>query len=212
MSDEWTLVMETSVPEATLVLAHGDEIKAEADFYSERSQEVDLYQPLQEVLTYLPEREKLSAVVIGTGPGSYNGARVGIASAQAIAQVHDCDVAGLCSFEGVGKSDGWAVGDARRGSFFYLKIEDGRIQGEPVLLAETEFQEWITLANGPFITFEEPARLKAEVVIEKRASTAAALLESWRARSESERAVLLQKEVAAFYLRPPHITKSKKGR
>ncbi len=203
--------METSVPQATLLLACGDEVVSEQAFESERSQEVDLFTPLEALLSELPEGEKLSAVVIGTGPGSYNGARVGIATAQAIAQAHACGVAGLCSFEGVSqlRDDGWAVGDARRGSYFFLEVKDGRVIGIPELVGPEEMSDWLSKAKGPFVTFETGDRMKLFPDVESGTSEAALLFRSWRARSDEERAALFQKDLEAYYLRAPHITKAK---
>lgn len=206
MPNHWTLVMETCVPEATLVLARDEVVVSEAQFMSERCQEVDLFAPLQEVLSALPEGETLSQVVVGTGPGSYNGARVGIAAAQAIAQVHDCGVAGLCSFEGVpGLS--WAVGDARRGSFFLMKVGQ-----EPKLLSLEDFRAKVLECEGRKGTFESVEKLECgEVEIEKVSPTAAGLLKSWYSRNVESQAKVSAIPAEAFYLRPPHITVSKKS-
>lgn len=203
--ENWTLVMETSVPEATLALAQGDTLVAEGKFTSERSQEVDLFGPLEEVLANLPKGEKLSHIVVGTGPGSYNGARVGIAAAQAIGQVHDCSVAGLCSFEGVpGLS--WAVGDARRGAFFLMKIG-----GKPELIPPAELSVRLSNCEGRKGTFESAKKLSApDHEIEEVTPTAAGLLKAWLARNKEEQAAMSAVPAEAFYLRPPHITVSKK--
>ncbi len=206
--------METSVPQASLVLACHTEVVKSCDFYSERSQEVDLFEPLQEVLTGLPEGESLTSVVVGTGPGSYNGSRVGIASAQAIAQVHRCGVAGLSSFEGlheliVHSGQSWAVGDARRGALFYLALAHGRVVGVPQLLEPEAFAAWIQTEEGPFMTFENPERLGEFPQVKQGVSTAANLLKSWLSREEEEKNALISQELEAFYLRAPHITKAK---
>lgn len=209
------LALETSVTQATLILADESGIRARKSFQSERSQECDLFGPLQEILGNLSDNEKLSAIVIGTGPGSYNGARVGIAAAQAIAQVHGCQVAGLCSFEGVAEVENndtvWAVGDARRGSFFLMPIQNGRAQTPPRLLEETEFLSQLARCEGPKVTFESPGRLPEGVECRESHSSAEGLLRSWIARSTEEQELLLKTPVEAFYLRPPHITKSKKA-
>ena len=197
--------METSVPEATLLLARGESIVAQGKFVSERSQEVDLFGPLADVLAALPEGAQLAHIVVGTGPGSYNGARVGIAAAQAVAQVHGCPVAGLCSFEGVPGLE-WAVGDARRGSFFIMKAG-----GEPELLSPEEFRIRLAQCDGRKGTFESVSRLESpEIEIEEVSPTAEGLLTSWLARSADEQAAICAIPAEAFYLRPPHITVSKK--
>jgi tRNA threonylcarbamoyladenosine biosynthesis protein TsaB len=209
------LALETSVAQATMILANASGILSQKSFRSERSQECDLFTPLQNLLSELPSDEKLSAVVVGIGPGSYNGARVGIAAAQAIAQVHGCRVAGLCSFEGVPEAfvneTIWALGDARRDSYFLMPIQNGQAQIPPKLLEEEEFSRLLAQCEGPKVTFESPERLPENVDCLESHSTAEGLLKSWLARSPEEQENLLNLPVEAFYLRPPHITKSKKG-
>lgn len=209
------LALETSVTRATLILADEGGIRARKSFQSERSQECDLFGPLQELLANLSDNEALSGIIVGTGPGSYNGARVGIAAAQAIAQVHGCRVAGLCSFEGVPEASGnetvWAVGDARRGSYFLMPVQNGRAQTPPRLLEEEEFLAELARCEGPKVTFESSDRLPEEVDCYESQSDAEGLLIAWLARSTEEQETLLNTSVEAFYLRPPHITKSKKG-
>lgn len=214
MTAEWILALETSVPNATLVLARNGEILAQRAFTSERSQECDLFAPLGDLLAELPKGEQLHTIIIGTGPGSYNGARVGIATAQAVAQVHRCGIAGLCSFEGVPEAFQnktiWAVGDARRGSYFLMPVINGRAQTPPRLLEETEFLVQFAESSGPKVTFESRDRLPEGIEIIENHSTAKGLLESWLSRSPEEQEALLSRPTEVFYLRPPHITKAKK--
>jgi tRNA threonylcarbamoyl adenosine modification protein YeaZ len=214
VNTEWILAIETSVTDATLILACDGRIFDQRAFSSERSQECDLFAPLQGLLAALPEGERLSAIIIGTGPGSYNGARVGIATAQAIAQVHGCRVAGLCSFEGVPEVSGneivYAVGDARRGSYFLMPVRNGRAETPPRLLEEQAFLAELARCEGPKVTFESPDRLPEGVDCVESQSSAEGLLNAWLARSPTEQEHLLNASVEAFYLRPPHITKSKK--
>lgn len=217
MNHEWILALETTVASATLLLARDGEAVARRDFTSERSQECDLFAPLQDILTELPTGAQLSAIIIGTGPGSYNGARVGIAAAQALAQTHGCRVAGLCSFEGVTEASQhpslYAIGDARRGSYFLMPVLNGRAQAPPRLLEKADFLQALTTDNPnshPMVTFESPDRLPAELLCTESTSTAGGLLASWLTRTPEEQNTLLNTPTEAFYLRPPHITKAKK--
>ncbi len=212
---EWILALETSVTNATLALARNGEIFAQRAFSSERSQECDLFPPLGSLLSELPDGERLSTIIVGTGPGSYNGARVGIATAQAVSQVHQCRVAGLCSFEGVSQASQhetiWAIGDARRGSYFLMPIMNGRAQTPPRLLDENEFLSQLNGCPGLKVTFESPDRLPEGIECLEGHSSAGGLLKSWLSRSSDEKDALFNTSSEAFYLRPPHITKSKKS-
>lgn len=214
MPNEWTLAIETSVTDASVALCRDGQLVARRNFTSERSQECDLFEPLGSILSELPNDEGLQTVVVGTGPGSYNGARVGIAAAQALAQVHQCGVAGLCSFEGVeivnSSPRSWAAGDARRGSFFLMEMTQGRVTSEPNLLKESEFLNDLAGITEPVVTFESPDRLPGNHPVQESTSNAETLIRSWLSRSPSEKQSLLAIPAEAFYLRPPHITKSKK--
>lgn len=216
MTGPWLLALETSVTEATLALACEGQVIAEQSFHSERSQERDLFPPLQNLLGELPQGQTLATVIVGLGPGSYNGARVGIAAAQAVAQFHQAPVAGLCSFEGTPEAltheSVLAVGDARRGSFFTLPLINGRVRNPPRLLDQKEFLESLTDLSARPITFESPARLpEGSRAVESR-PTARGLIQSWLGRTKEEQNSILSGTTEAFYLRPPHITKSRKPR
>jgi hypothetical protein len=123
-------------------------------------------------------------------------------------------VAGLCSFEGVEEiidtSVAWAVGDARRGSFFILPLNNGRAQTPPRLLEESAFCETLSGLEGPKVTFESVDRLPPGCGAVECRPTARGLLQSWLKRSSEEREDLCSVLPEAFYLRPPHITRSRK--
>lgn len=212
MTSDWTLVLETTTPQATVLLAKGEEKVAQETFFSERSQEADLFDPLQKVLAELGE-EKLGTVVVGTGPGSYNGARVGIAVAQAIAQVHHADVVGISSIEGMPcwqTTDGWAVGDARRRLFFHQRIENGRQDGDVVLLKQDIFNIWRAQRSSTELFAFEKLRYPEFQDVALSPPDAETLWQSWSTRSATEKATLQQTPVEATYLRPPNITPSRK--
>lgn len=215
MTSRWLLAIETTVTRATLALACGETVVAERSFDSERSQECDLFPPLRDLLAELPSGETLDTVIVGTGPGSYNGARVGIAAAQAVAQLHEAPVAGLCSFEATAEAlthpSVTAVGDARRGTFFILPLLKGQAQVPPRLLDATEFSTSLAqLADSPCITFESPERLPEGSQARQTTPSARGLLTSWQRRSPSKQQAALARPPEAFYLRPPHITQAPK--
>lgn len=174
-------------------------------------------EPLQEALGLLPEGERLETVILGRGPGSYNGARVGIAVGQGVALVHECGVAGLCSLEAVGvvRAGGacLAVGDARRGTFFTVSLEGGSLAGEAELLEAGEFVKRVEGALGEgrsLFSFEGVERLGLPGETEGRIAMvtpdASLLLEAWEAKGDGEREQLLGMPPQPFYLREPYVT------
>jgi tRNA threonylcarbamoyladenosine biosynthesis protein TsaB len=81
-------------------------------------------------------REDLDALVVGTGPGSYTGLRMGLVTARALAFALDLRVAGVSTLAALasGAPGARPVIDARRGEVFTLA------DGEPVVLAADELQ------------------------------------------------------------------------
>ena len=217
MAADWLLAVESSSEQASAALARGGELTATAGAHAGRKQSEVLMTPLQEVLAGLEIGARLSAVIIGTGPGSYNGARVGIAAGQGVALVHDCPAAGVCSLEAlpVVRAGGacLAVGDARRGTFFAIPLRHGRLEAEPLLLEHDAFLERVetaVLAGADVVTLEDPGRLRLPETLASQVRhtvpSAALLLEAWAEKSPEERKLLMETPPQPFYLRPPHIT------
>src|SRR5688500_5266589 len=134
--DAARLFIESSTPRASLALLRGSEVLFEEAFTGDRSHNALLFAPLARALECLPYGEKLSGVVIGTGPGSYSGTRVGIAAGQGIALVHGCPAVGLSSLLAVPSAFGGnalAIGDARRGAVWRVATDAVREGAEPEL-------------------------------------------------------------------------------
>ena len=176
-----------------------------------------LMTPLGEALACIPESERLGAVVVGTGPGSYNGARVAIAAAQGIGLVRECAVAGISSLEALKTirtgERCLAVGDARRGTMFVVRLGGGRIVGEVELVEPADLVGRVEVAveeGHGVVTLEEPGRLLLPGVLEQEVRReepeARLLLEAWDSRSEEEREKLAAVPPEPFYLREAYIT------
>jgi tRNA threonylcarbamoyladenosine biosynthesis protein TsaB len=80
--------------------------------------------------------DALDAVVVGTGPGSYTGLRMGLVTARALAVSLDLPVAGVSTLKALAAGAPGAVPviDARRGEVFTL------VAGEPICLAAADFE------------------------------------------------------------------------
>lgn len=81
----------------------------------------------------------LDRIVVGTGPGTFTGLRIGVATARALAQAADAQLVGVSTLHALAESardsapEGrvLAVLDARRGEAFTALYEDGRELSPP---------------------------------------------------------------------------------
>ena len=198
------LAIESSTPHASLALldpASGS-LELERAFSSDRAHNSVIFSPLQDMLAALGDRP-LSGIVLGTGPGSYSGIRVGIAVAAALGLARSCPVIGLPSIVALAR-DALVVGDARRQSFYTAEVRGHRLIGEPELGAAEPFLSRIAASDLPVLTTDAvaPVGSNARVVTPQAADLArlAAGLspEDWRAMASVP--------LEPLYLRAPYIT------
>ncbi|NNC90273.1 MAG: tRNA (adenosine(37)-N6)-threonylcarbamoyltransferase complex dimerization subunit type 1 TsaB [Akkermansiaceae bacterium] len=217
MAGAWQLGIESSTGRASVALARGEEVLREAAVETGRKPSAALMEPLREVLAALPGGERLEAVVIGTGPASYNGARVGIAAGQGVALAAGCPAVGVCSFLGVEAVRGGdrclAVGDARRETYFILPLAAGRLSGGVSLMPHTDFIRSLEAGDGRLISFEGGERLHLPPEVAARLEVvepeARLLLEAWRGMSGEDREEAREIPPEPFYLREPYVTTAK---
>lgn len=207
-------MLETSSPTASLLLAGPEGIRAERSFSSERSHNAVLFGPLSEVLAGISPAE-IGLVLVGSGPGSYSGTRVGIAAAQGVALAASCPVVAVPSvIAAPSASEGriLVIGDARRGSYWTATVENGRLLSEPQLIDETGFRALQEHA-GTLVSFEDPSRaaFPTERAISFELPTAALLWKAWSLATPDAREAWANLPPQPHYLRPPHITESKRG-
>ena len=130
-----TLALETSTPHGSLALVEDDHLVVTEAFQALRGHNSKIYGPLETVLAQLHGRT-LDRIVVGTGPGSYTGARIAIAIGNALALCHNAALIGyssLCAASlGAEHQRYWLVGDARRDQWYRAEIHDGRLKGQTV--------------------------------------------------------------------------------
>jgi tRNA threonylcarbamoyl adenosine modification protein YeaZ len=203
------LTIESSTCRASIALMSGDELIFTAGFESDRNHNALLFDPLEKALALLDGR-MLDLVIVGTGPGSYSGTRVGIAAGQGVALVHGCPAVGLSSLLATPRSAGVAIGDARRGSAWWADLDGGLPR--PELIDADRLAPFLADREGIF-SFEDVARLglPEEIAVEILEPTAEGLARAWLRLDEDTRAEILRQPPQPEYLRPPHITEAKKG-
>lgn len=202
------LIIETSTDSASLALAVDGQIVIEKSFTSDRRHNALLFGPLAEIVEEYGSRQ-FDAVLVGSGPGSYSGTRVGIAAAQGAALISGCKTISIPSLlateSALSEKPCIAVGDARRGSYWIAQIKNGSLIEGPSLTDAAGFAVAIQTSETCFsmeqirnhdITVEHP--------------TARGIWQVWQNASLQTREEWSAKPPQPIYLAPPHITPSKK--
>jgi tRNA threonylcarbamoyladenosine biosynthesis protein TsaB len=220
MSGAFTLILETSTPQASLATIEPDGHLEHREFTSDRSHNAVLFSPLKELLEARTEPE-IGLVLVGSGPGSYSGTRVGIAAAQGVAIACGCPAVALPSILAVPSAkDGarcLAIGDARRGSYWTAAIHESRLLTEPELADADGLLEIVCAALTdavPVFSFEDPNRFPLPADIQKQVRlefpNAERLWQAWSAASAETRELWTASSPQPMYLKPPHITPAKR--
>lgn len=136
----------------------------------------------------------LDLVLVGTGPGSYNGLRASIAAAWGLACARGIRLAGICSLLGFAEPEYFVAGDARAGQWFFAHVSAGEFAEPTELLAPANILPRLQAGIPLFTTTALPG-LENAVVGCPRAEILA-------------RHVALAGPAEPIYLKPPHISRS----
>jgi tRNA threonylcarbamoyladenosine biosynthesis protein TsaB len=96
-----------------------------------------LFSALEKILG---ETTGIKRVIVGIGPGSYNGIRSAIAVAWGISSAREIPLVGISSLLGLDEGSYCAVGDARRGQYYFARVSSGKFIVEPGLLQKSQLQ------------------------------------------------------------------------
>ena len=207
------LIIETSTEAASLALAVDGEIVAEKGFVSDRRHNALLFGPLAEIVE-INSGKSFSSVLVGSGPGSYSGTRVGIAAAQGAALVAGCKAVAVPSIlavpEALSGGKCLAVGDARRGAFWLAHIEEGRLSDGPILTDAIGLDSATGHARAAGVSVFSMDRFR-DREIPFALPTAVGLWQAWQNATPQDRAIWVGRAPQPIYLAPPHITASKKA-
>lgn len=222
---ETILAIETSVPEASIALWSDGELLFDAEFVSDRNHNSMVFSPLAEALAELNGRS-LSCVIVGSGPGSYSGTRIGIAAAQGVAIANACPAAALGSIaatptarsqatieDGAGAV---AIGDARRGLYYISPITASGEAAEPELMDAEALEQRLSAApDQTLFTLDDPAKLSLNEEHRQRILTtkphARLLIELWLQLDNARHDQLFTTPLSPTYLRAPFTSKAKQG-
>lgn len=155
-----------------------------------------------EVRNAVSKVASIDRVVVGLGPGSYSGIRQSIALAQGYCRGAGAQLAGLASACGVSDAARFQVfGDARRGAYYFTRVENGAVTEGPRLLEKVEVEEKIAEVMPSFCTEALPTFSSLLLSHPRAFLLASAAWKQWEA--------IRSNPVEPFYLREPNITAAK---
>jgi tRNA threonylcarbamoyladenosine biosynthesis protein TsaB len=148
------------------------------------------------------------AIVVGLGPGSYAGVRIAIATALGLRAASGTKLLGIASICGMDTTarDYRVIGDARRASFFFGRVRDGRLIEGPSLHSGVELEMKIMTLTGPLYASELLPQFPTATLAYPSAGKLAVL-----ARNQIDE-IADTHSLEPIYLREPHITVPKTAR
>lgn len=131
----WTLAIECSTGRGSLALAFGADLRWAAAFEAGRGKGGTFFAELENA-SHALDGAALGEIVVGLGPGSYSGVRQAIAAATGLGLAFGARLTGVPSPAALETDTPayHALGDARRGTYYYTAISNRVCVIEPELL------------------------------------------------------------------------------
>lgn len=192
------LALELSSGLGSVAFRRGDDSTFVRHFPADRQHSGLFFENLSEIRGAwgLPEK-----IVVGLGPGSYAGTRIAIATAIGLGAASEAQLVGLpsiCAFDLPGYG---AIGDARRGSYYFARVQGGICEEGPVLLSEEALRQKMDEDSKlPFVASEKLRQFPEVTLAYPSAALLAALGEKIAPGSAN---------LEPIYLRQPYITTPK---
>jgi tRNA threonylcarbamoyladenosine biosynthesis protein TsaB len=141
-------------------------------------------------------------IVVGIGPGSYAGVRIAIATALGLRAASGAKLAGIPSISGIETAarEYCVIGDARRESFFFGRISDGKIMEGPSLHSGVELATKIMESGVPLYASVPLPQFPGATLAYPSAGR---LVQVARAQIDE---IADTQSLEPIYLREPHIT------
>ena len=193
------LAIETSTNHGSVaVLSNGQPIFFER-FPADRRTSTVLFTVLERALALC---QTLDQVAVGLGPGSYAGVRIAIAAALGLELGRGPLVVGISSVSTLETpaQTYFAIGDARRQTFYLSKIESGLTTDGPRLVTADQLHAY--LADYPDIPALTSAPLPEFPTAQLAAPSALRLAQL----AHAQIGIIATRDLEPIYLRDPHIT------
>lgn len=195
-----TLALDSSTLTASIAfLGHENEILFAYHHPQQRTNSSIFFEGLQ---TTIQKCGKPDCIVVGLGPGSYNGLRASIAAAQGISAACNIKLTGLpsiLSFEAAAK-ECWAIGDARGGQYWLARLSHHQLLEEPFLITPTALPSHLKeYPDLPIIASQELPHLPSTLTVTIQMPNATIL-----ARLGKD--AMPMDSLEPLYLKQPHVT------
>lgn len=216
------LVVETTTAHATVGVLDRTGAWVQSGWHSPRSHNLMIFKHLETLL-----REKnlgaqtFDLVLVGSGPGSYSGTRVGISAALGIGIASNCQTVAVSSLAAVDSAGSCheilVIGDARRGAYWHAKVADGNPMGPPELIRGEDLVGLMERAASrgiPMVSWEDPSRFPISAslkdLIRHEIPGAQGILRTWQRASGEQKRAWSALPPEPIYLMEPLITPSRK--
>jgi tRNA threonylcarbamoyladenosine biosynthesis protein TsaB len=193
------LALETSTARGSIAFRDDETALFDCDFAADRKHSGAFFENVQLCLQRFGTPQQ---IIVGIGPGSYAGVRIAIAAALGLRSSTGAKLAGIpsiCALD-VEASEYCVLGDARRQSFFFARIENGRLVEGPILESERELQARVKQLTIPIFASEELPQFSQA----KQAFPSAGRLVEIAAGQTCEIGDV--ESLEPIYVRGPHIT------
>ncbi|HEY1582340.1 MAG TPA: tRNA (adenosine(37)-N6)-threonylcarbamoyltransferase complex dimerization subunit type 1 TsaB [Chthoniobacterales bacterium] len=193
------LALELSSPVGSVAFVDDEGPRDFRAFPADRKDSGFFYENLRRIYE---KGAKPDMIAVGLGPGSYAGVRIAISTALGLAAASGARLRGVPSICAIDRPEYFFIGDARRNSLFFARIEQGHCLEGPGLTTAEELHEMLNAARETPVIATQPLPSFPQVVVEN--PSALRLLEV-ALRSDEEGDVL-----EPIYLREPYITTPRK--
>lgn len=184
------LCIESSGAEGSIAMLEGGSLSGLWKFASPRGRGGAMFPALQAATESCGP---IGTVVVGSGPGGYNGLRMAMAAGWGIAQAHSARLFGVPSLLGYDAPEYFVAGDARGGQWFLARVTSGRFSVPPTLIPLTSLHEHL-VPSVPIFLVGPPSPFLPEAICQ---APSAAILATCTSAFGTP---------APLYLKPPHIT------
>ncbi len=194
------LALELSSPLGSVAFLDGDGLRVVRQFPADRRHSGCFYENLSAIHQECGPAE---VIAVGLGPGSYAGIRIAIATALGLRAASGARLVGLPSICAIDSAEYGVVGDARRNSFFFAHVKEGRCEEGPVLASVAEVRAMLDdHRHLPIFASQELPQFENILIANPSAVVLGELVGKTSSQTEGP--------LEPIYLREPYITVPKR--